>query len=51
MPFTLLRQFQSGLTPPGAEKEPVIRLAGILAYGAVIVAGAYFALLYLVTRP
>jgi hypothetical protein len=49
MPITLRRQFQSGLTRPGAGKEPVIRLAGILACGGVIVAGAYFALLYLVT--
>jgi hypothetical protein len=49
MPIVLRRYFDSGRTPAGAEKEPVARLAGILAFGALTVAGGYFALLYLLT--
>jgi hypothetical protein len=49
MPIALRRHFNSGQTPAGAEKEPVTRLAAILACGAVMVAGGYFVLLYLLT--
>lgn len=45
MPIALHRHFNSGRTPAGAEKEPVARLIKVLICGAVIVAGAYFALL------
>jgi hypothetical protein len=49
MPITLRRHFNSGQAPAGGEKETVKRLAKILACGAVIVAGGYFALLYWLT--
>jgi hypothetical protein len=47
MPIALRRHF--GQTSAEVQKESVRRLAMILACGAVIVAGGYFALLYLVT--
>ena len=49
MSIALHRYFNSGRTPAGAGKEPVVRLAKILALCALIVAGGYFALLYLLT--
>lgn len=49
MPIALRRHFHSGQTPARAEKETVVRLAKILAFGAVIVAGGYFAALYLLS--
>ena len=48
MPIALRRHFHSGQTPAG-EKERAIRLAKILACGALIVAGGYFALLFWLT--
>ena len=48
MPIALRRYFNSGQTPAG-EQEFVTRLAKTLACGAVIIAGGYFALLYLLT--
>ena len=47
MPSAFHRHFASGWIRTGAESEPLARLAGILTFGAVIVAGAYFALLFL----
>ena len=49
MPIALRRYFDSGRTAAGGEKEPVARLAKILAFSVLIVAGGYFALLYLLT--
>jgi hypothetical protein len=49
MPIALRRYFDFGHTPAGDEKEPMTRLAKALACCAVIVAGGYFALLYLLT--
>jgi len=49
MSIALRRHFNPGQTAR-VEKEPVARLARILAFGAVMVAGGYFALLYLLTR-
>jgi hypothetical protein len=49
MPIALRRHFHSGQTAAGEAMEPVTRLARILTYGASIVAGGYFALLFLLT--
>jgi hypothetical protein len=48
MPTVFHRHFTFGGTRTGAEIEPVAKLAKILAGGALIIAGAYFAFLYLV---
>jgi hypothetical protein len=50
MPIALRRYFGFGQTQAGAENNLVTRLAMTLACGAVIVAGVYFALLYLLTN-
>lgn len=47
MPGALHRYFTSRETRAGAESEPLARLARILTFGAVVVAGAYFAFLFL----
>jgi hypothetical protein len=49
MPIALRRYFSLNRTAARGEKEPVARLAKSLAFGALIVAGGYFALLYLLT--
>jgi hypothetical protein len=49
MPIALRRYFGFGHTPAGEDNNLVTRLAMTLACGAVIVAGGYFALLYLLT--
>jgi hypothetical protein len=49
MPIALRRHFSSGQRRPGTEAEPIARLAKILAGSAILVAGAYFAFVYLLT--
>ena len=47
MPGALYHYFTPGKTRVGSEADPVARLAGILTVAVVIVAGGYFAFLYL----
>jgi hypothetical protein len=49
MPIALHRYFNSNRTLAGAEKEPVVRLAKILVFGALMVTAAYFASLYVLS--
>jgi len=46
MPIALYHYFNSLRAPAAAEKEPVVRLARILTFGALMVAGGYFTLLF-----
>jgi len=50
MPIALRRYFGAGQTPAGDDKNLVTRLAMTLACGTLIVAGGYFALLYILTN-
>ena len=50
MPLAIRRYFEAGQSPDGTEKEPVTRLAWLLASTIAIVAGGYFALLYVLSR-
>ncbi len=47
MPGNLHQHFTSGETRPGATPERLAWIVGVMTFGTLILAGAYFGFLYL----